>query len=328
MKLDFYSRVTILIKLYDNEVNNLKILILGYSNIFKKRILNVLIKKGIKFSVASKSSSNKVNKAYSWFRSYDLALSHSNADLVYISLPNSYHFYWAKKALEKGYHVVVDKPISENILQAKKLIQIAKNKKKLIAEATFFNYHKQFNQSFQKLGGIKNLTHVNANFIIPSPQEKSILMSKKLSGGCFMDMAPYAAAVARLFCAGKLIKIYKNIKKNNKGLITSFNFFCIYEKTSYAGSFSFGGEYDNSLSLHTSKNYIHLNNVFSPPSKKRLKIIIREKNLVKDKIVKKDDIFENFMKKIKISIKKKKFDFFYKIILEDSKFKEKILNKS
>ena len=110
----------------------MKILILGYSSLFKKRILNVLLKNNIKFCIASKSSVQKEKKAFSWYSSYSFALNHSNADLVYISLPNAFHYYWAKKALDKNYHVIVDKPISENYSQAKNLIKIAKRKKKLI----------------------------------------------------------------------------------------------------------------------------------------------------------------------------------------------------
>ena len=114
------------------------ILILGYSNLFRRRILNVLEKDNIKFSIASKSSIQKEKKVYKWYRNYSQALNESNANLVYISLPNSLHYYWAKKALEKGYHVVVDKPLSKNYLEAKKLIKLAKIKKKISCRSNFF----------------------------------------------------------------------------------------------------------------------------------------------------------------------------------------------
>lgn len=303
----------------------MNILILGYSRLVKKRILNVILKNNIRFSIASKSSTRKVKKAYSWYRNYRIALNTSNADLVYVSLPNSQHYYWAKKALEKGYHVIVDKPLSENFLQAKNLIKIAKNKKKLIAEATFFNYHNQFNKAVKLLNGVKNIKHVNANFVIPFPKKNSILMSKKLSGGCLMDMGPYAAGVARLFCSGKLIKMYKTITKNKQGLIVSFSILCQFEKTSYSGYFCFGGEYQSNLTLFSKNKYIELNRVFSPPYNKNIKILIKQKDSLHKKKIKKDNVFENFLKKIKYSLNQKKYNFYYKTILEDIKFREKIL---
>jgi len=303
----------------------LNILILGYSNIFKKRIRNVLIKNKIKFCIASKSSPQLEKEAYMWFRSYTHALSNSKADLVYISLPNSHHYYWAKKALQKGFHVIVDKPICKNFSQAKSLVSLARKKNKLIAEATFFNYHKQFTEALKILKESKNIQHISANFIIPQPEKKSILMSKKLSGGCFMDMAPYAAAVPRVFCYGKVLSIKKNISKNRKGLIISFNILCKFQNTSYHGYFSFGGEYKSSITFFSKDSRLEINRVFSPPPNKVLEIIINKKNKIYKKKLKKEDVFENFLKKIRSSLSKKNYKTFYDMILEDAKFKDKIM---
>ena len=303
----------------------MKVLILGYSNLFKKRILNVLLKNNIKFCIASKSSSQKEKKAFSWYRSYSFALNHSSADLVYISLPNAFHYHWAKKALNKNYHVIVDKPISENYSQAKNLIKIAKRKKKLIAEATFYNYHKQFNHAVKLLNGIENIKLINTNFIIPMPKRNSFRMSKKLSGGCLMDMSSYAAGTARLLGSGKLLKMHSSIRKNKQGLIISFNIFCKFEKNYYFGYFCFGGEYKNNMILFSEKKHIELNNVFSPPSNKNLKILIKQKSSFYINKIKKCDVFENFFKQVIYSFNQKKFNFYYKTILADAKFREKLI---
>ena len=303
----------------------MNILILGYSKIFKKRIRNVLNKKKIKFCVASKSSPQLEKKAYSWFRSYNYALNNTKADVVYISLPNSYHYYWAKKALQKGFHVIVDKPICKSYFQAKKLVSIAKKKNRLIVEATFFNYHKQFTETLKILKGVKNIRHISTFFIVPQPEQKSLLMSKKLSGGCFMDMAPYAAAVPRVFCYGKLLSINKNITRNKKGLIISFNIMCKFKNTTYHGFFCFGGEYKSSITFFSKDKYLEINRAFSPPINKNLEIIINKKNKIYKKKIKKEDVFENFLRKVKFSLSKKKYNIFYDMILEDAKFKDKII---
>ena len=303
----------------------MKILILGYSSIFKKRVLNFLIKKNIKFCIASKSSVQKEKKAFDWYRNYNEALNHSNANLVYISLPNSLHYYWAKKALNKNYHVIVDKPICNNYSEAKNLIKIAKRKKKLLAEATFFNYHKQFDQALKSLNGTKNIKLINTNFIIPMPKKNSFRMSKKLSGGCLMDMSPYAAATARLLGLGKLIKMHTSINKNKQGLITSFKVLCKFQKNYYFGYFCFGGEYKNNMILFSKNKHIELNNIFSPPSNKNLKILTKQNNSLYVSKIRKSDVFENFFKQVKYCYNKKKFNFYYKTILEDAKFREKLI---
>ena len=304
------------------------ILILGYSNLFKRRIHNVLIKKNIRFSIASKSSTQKEKKVYKWYRNYFTALKECKANIVYISLANSYHYYWAKKALENGYHVIVDKPLSKNYLQTKNLVQLAKKKKKLIAEATFFNYHKQFSEAVRFVNGANNIKYVSANFIIPLPKKNSILMSKKLSGGCLMDMGPYAAAISRLFCSGKLIKMKTIIIKNKKGLIISFSILCQFKKTTYHGFFCFGGEYKSSLVFISKNKYVELNRVFSPPFDKKLSVIFKKKDKIYKKQLEKENVLENFLERIEHSLSKKNYNYFYQSALQDAKFRDEILLKS
>jgi len=308
-------------------LNKFSILILGYSSLAQRRIIKTLIKNKIKFSIASKSSSKKEKKTYKWFRDYNMALNSSKANIVYISLPNSLHYYWAKKSLEKGYHVIVDKPLTENSKQANNLIKIAKRNNKMLTEAIFFNYHEQFNEAIKNIGGIKNIKHVNANFAIPLPKQNSIRMSNKLSGGCFMDMGPYAAGIARIFCTGKLIRLDKVLVRSKNGLIISFAIICKFTKTTFSGFFCFGGEYQNNLILSSNKRYVELNRVFSSPSDENMKLIIKRKNKFYYKKIKKDNIFENYLKKILESINKKKYSFYYKTILQDINFREKINKK-
>ena len=302
----------------------MKVLILGYSNIFRKRILNVLLKKKINFCVASKSVSIKNKNSFVKFKNYKDALNNSKANIVYISLANSLHYIWAKRALEKNYHVIVDKPITLKLKEVQKLLKIAKKRNKLLAEATFFNFHKQLTKSLKILKSEKKIKLINTNFIIPQPKLNSFRMSKKFGGGCLADMGPYAAATARILGSGKLINMTSNTYKNKKGLITSFNVSCKFKKNYYFGYFSFGGEYKNNMMLISEKQNIELNNVFSPPPNKKLDIIIKKNNSLKIRKVEKDDIFRNFFQEVLMSLKKNRYQIFYKRILLDAKFRDKI----
>ena len=134
------------------------VLLIGYSNISKKRFINYFIKKKIKFSIASKSSKSKIDKVFNQFSNYNKALKNSKANIAYISLPNSLHYTWAKKALEYGYHVIVDKPICNKYFNSLKLVSLAKKKNKLISEATFFNYHSQLKKALKIVKGKKNIS--------------------------------------------------------------------------------------------------------------------------------------------------------------------------
>ena len=259
-----------------------------------------------------------------WFRDYKDALNNSQADLVYISLPNSLHYTWAKKALENNYHVIVDKPINLKLKDTLMLVKVAKKKKKLLTEATFFNYHKQFEQSLKILNGKKNIKLINTDFIIPMPKKKTFRMLKKFGGGCISDMSPYAAATVRLLTSGKLLNFTSKVHKDKQGLSTSFSISCKFKNNYYFGYFCFGGEYRNKMTLFSTKKNVEINNVFSPPANKSLRIIIKKKNSIAIKKVKKDDIFENFFYEILRYLKKNRFNTFYENILIDAKFRNKI----
>ena len=70
----------------------MKVLILGYSNIVRKRILGVFKAKKITLFIASKSYNQKIPGVKKQFKSYEDALKKCSPNLVYISLPNSKHF--------------------------------------------------------------------------------------------------------------------------------------------------------------------------------------------------------------------------------------------
>ena len=76
--------------------------------------------------------------------------------------------------------------------------------------------------------------------------------------------------------------------------------------------------------LHDKK--IEINRVFSPPIDQQLKIKIIKKNISKYVEVKKDNAFENYLSKILNNIKKKKFEKFYKMVLKDIEFRDRLIN--
>lgn len=64
----------------------------------------------------------------------------NNIDLVYIATPHSCHFEEVKLCLEHGKNVLCEKAFTVNAKQAKELIDLAKAKKLLLAEAIWTRY--------------------------------------------------------------------------------------------------------------------------------------------------------------------------------------------
>ena len=309
----------------------MKILILGYSNLCRRKIIPVLKKKfsNVKFSICSRSQKKKNIGAYDWFRDYKVALKKSKTDVVYISLINSLHYYWAKKFLENNYHVIIDKPATLNFKQAKNLVKLARKKKRLLSEAVVFHYHHQINKAIKEINSLKNLTHVHARFVIPKFPKKNFHNFKKYGGGCLLDMGPYAAAVFRIFISKNIKKVtfLSSFKENQNGVNENFDVKIVVGKKSFSGYFSHNGEYENTLTLFTKRKSVTINRVFSPPNDVDLTLQVNEGNISKEKKLKRDDTFFNYFKKIINLLKAKKFETSYRDLLKDSFFRGKLCLK-
>lgn len=111
----------------------MRILIIGNSAIFKKKIYFALKKfKKIKIELASRRKIQEKIKIDRKYSSYNKAINTTKAKIVYISLINSMHFKWALKSLNNNKHVIIDKPLTADFKNTKKLLNVAKKKKTFI----------------------------------------------------------------------------------------------------------------------------------------------------------------------------------------------------
>ncbi|MCR8666775.1 Gfo/Idh/MocA family oxidoreductase [Aestuariibaculum sp. M13] len=62
------------------------------------------------------------------FISLETMLSDDNIELVVVNTPNVTHFEFAKKVIEAGKHIVVEKPFTTTVAEAEELINLAKEK--------------------------------------------------------------------------------------------------------------------------------------------------------------------------------------------------------
>lgn len=301
----------------------MKILILGYSNLVKTKILPFFRSHKISYSIASKSQLINDKSCKHKFKNYNEALNKSKANIVYISLANINHFYWAKKSLEKNYHVIVDKPITLDLSQTKELINLAKKKSKLISESIFFNYNIQY-KNLNNLIRNENIDHVNINFVYPYPYKRKILISKKLGGGIIADTLPYVAAIARIYCKTNLLQVYKIIKKNIDNLPIKCNLLLQFENCTISCYLSFGIEYDNQITFFSKNKKIIVNRAFSTPVNTNMTIKYYYLNSKYEKNFITDNSFKNYFLEVLKNIKNNNFDIYHSSILKDSEFKNKI----
>ena len=235
-------------------------------------------------------------------------------------MPNSKHFVWAKRSLNRKYNTIVDKPITSNEKQLKELIDLSKKNKRLLVESTFFNYHVQM-KKITKIYKNEKYKKIHAKFIIPKPNKKSILLSQKLQGGVLMDMGPYISSIPRLFNLKNLQKKKIKITKNKQKLIVSIKFLINFEEGEYHGIFKFGGKYKNEIKILDGSKKSFIERVFSPPDNEFLTLKTISKKKKKVFKFKKDNCFKNFFSEVLKIIKEKKYNFYYKRMLHDVNFR-------
>ena len=69
------------------------------------------------------------------FTSIEEMASDDSVDAVYIASPNAFHFPQAKRFLESGKHVLLEKPFTSNAAEAEELFRIADEHGVMLAEA-------------------------------------------------------------------------------------------------------------------------------------------------------------------------------------------------
>ncbi|MHA1470997.1 MAG: Gfo/Idh/MocA family protein [Candidatus Asgardarchaeia archaeon] len=67
-----------------------------------------------------------------WYTDYRDLLRNENIDAVSIATPTTTHFEVAKYAIERGFHVLVEKPLAATVEEGIKLVDLAKDNSVLL----------------------------------------------------------------------------------------------------------------------------------------------------------------------------------------------------
>ena len=90
-----------------------------------------------KLLLSHKSNYPEIETSTNW----DEVLTNNSIDRVCIALPAHLHYSFAKKSLEAGKDVYVEKPITLDIKEAEELVRIAKEQNKILMIGHLLQYH-------------------------------------------------------------------------------------------------------------------------------------------------------------------------------------------
>lgn len=132
------------------------------------------------------------------YTDYDALLKESEAECVYIGLVNSAHFEYAKKALEAGKHVILEKPLTSTAAEAERLVSLARERRLYLLEAITTLHSDTFRHMKEELPNLGNLRALQCNYSQYSSRYDKYLQGEvepafnpELSGGALYDINLY-----------------------------------------------------------------------------------------------------------------------------------------
>ena len=159
---------------------------------------------------------------------YEKLLNSADVDIVYITLPHTFHFDWVMQAIKKNKRILIEKPAFLTLEQAKIVKQKIEEKKIFFTEGFFYRYLPHISDIIKIINEdeIGELISMESSFGLNLLTKKRFFFFKKkkkinpsgrlfnteLGGGCILDLGCYPSSFSLLVAS--LIKNidYKNFK--------------------------------------------------------------------------------------------------------------------
>tara|TARA_B100001059_G_C17818735_1_gene576892 strand:- start:806 stop:1834 length:1029 start_codon:yes stop_codon:yes gene_type:complete len=155
------------------------------------------------------------------FSNYNDIFKNKDIEIIFIGLPNSFHEEYCLKALDNNKHVLVEKPLTNNIISLKKIKKKFLKKNLLLEEGTAYKFHPFYHKVLKIINRLNytNILEIKSNFGNDALGGKKLfgfrfkkvnhnkrIFNKSLLGGSILDGGIYPVSL--------LIDIFSLFNKN------------------------------------------------------------------------------------------------------------------
>jgi len=126
--------------------------------------------------------------------SYEALLADPNVDAVYIPLVNSLHKEWTLRALAAKKHVLCEKPLAMNAVEAEEMAVAAASSGRHLMEAFMYRFHPRTRRF---VDGLRDPMYVVASFGFTLKSKDDYRAHAELGGGALLDVGCYVVSVSR-----------------------------------------------------------------------------------------------------------------------------------
>lgn len=176
---------------------------------------------------------------------------------VYIASPNETHYEYAKAALERGKHVLCEKPLAFTRAESEALYQLAKERKLILLEAVKTAYCPGFQQLINvahsgRIGEIRDVEACFTRLADPSSRERT----DAAYGGSFLEFGSYTLLpiIKLLGRAYKALSFNSILDENGLDVYTKLQL--EYENGMASAKMGVGVKSEGQLVISGTKGYI------------------------------------------------------------------------
>lgn len=317
-------------------MKKIRIGVLGTSEIAYRRFLPALIKHD-KFEFVGVASRD-IDKTLKFierfggrgYDSYDSLISDYSVCALYIPLPPALHYLWAKKTVEYGKHVLLEKPFTTSLADTEDLIAFSQKNNTALHENYMFQFHSQIS-SIKKLIVDKVIGEVRLYriaFGFPKRKEGDFRYSKEMGDGAFLDCGGYTLKLASDLLGDGCTVATSMLNYIDGHNVDIFGSATIINSRGETCQLSFGmdNSYKCEMEVWGSQGVIYTDRIFTAPVGYKPLVTIKNNLGVKTIELEEDDTFY------------KSIDYFYNCIVDEgvrsnsclsiltqAKFSEKII---
>lgn len=151
---------------------------------------------------------------------YEQALE-SGADTVYVALPNHLHYEYAREALLRGLHAIVEKPVTPALAQLRELRRLAEARELILAEAVTVHHLPAFRamaDQMARLGAVRlavlNYSQYSSRYDAFLSGATAPVFDPAQAGGALMDLNVYNVhCAAALFGRPQGVRYCANLQR-------------------------------------------------------------------------------------------------------------------
>jgi D-xylose 1-dehydrogenase (NADP+, D-xylono-1,5-lactone-forming) len=168
----------------------------------------------------------------------ELLLDADDIDVIYLPMANDEHAKWALKAIKKGKHVLIEKPMALKLDDIEAICAAVRQNHVLAMEGFMYCFHPQHDyvQELIESGAIGEVRTVRTSFSFPMKPARMYRLAKDVEegGGAMWDIGPYAIHTARKWFDSDPVAVTAMAKFIESGADTSFSGVLDYDDGRYA----------------------------------------------------------------------------------------------